>query len=251
MLGCSTTKPVANLFSRASEISGKKFSYEQLTGLPDPVQRYFKLVLKEGSPYVSYVRLKHNGQFKTAPNKEWIDIEGEQYFTSAVPGFVWIGKTSTFKARDQYIAGKGELSVYLFSFIRIAQEKGDKVTQGELLRWLGESVWFPTNLLPRENLKWTPIDSNSAKLTFDYNDLSVWYKVYFNNKGEITLMETKRYKGADDLETWVGKLSDYKRYNGTLIPSKIEGVWMLDSGEYSYARFNVQKIEYDVPRAYE
>lgn len=63
-------KEVTELFSQSKNISSKTFSYEQLSGLPKPVKSYFKHVLKEGHPYISYVRLKHNGQFKTGLKKK-------------------------------------------------------------------------------------------------------------------------------------------------------------------------------------
>ncbi len=244
-------REVTELFSQSKNISDlsvkadKTFSYEQISGLPEPVQRYFKHVLKEGQPYISYVRLTHDGQFKTGLEKDWVDIEGEQYFTTEKPGFIWKGKTSLFTVRDMYISDKGRIIVSLFSLFKVVNGEGAKYDQGELLRWLGESVWFPTNLLPNEYLKWSHIDSLSAGLTFNYNDLSLFYRVSFNEKDEITQLETKRYMGEDNLETWIGKVSDYKMINGIIIPTKIEAVWSLKSGDFSYARFNVKKIEYN------
>ena len=171
------SKEVAELFSLSGDISNRTFNYKKLDGLPEPVQRYFKHVLNDGQPYISYIRLIHDGQFKTSPKKDWIDIKGEQYFTAEKPGFIWKGKTSMFTARDTYIAGKGQLVVSLFSLFRIVNSQGEKIDQGEVLRWLGESVWFPTNLLPSENLQWLPIDSTSAKLTLNYNNIEVSYDV--------------------------------------------------------------------------
>lgn len=45
---------VNELFAQSGKISGKVFTYKQLDSLPKPVQRYFKHVLKEGQPYISY-----------------------------------------------------------------------------------------------------------------------------------------------------------------------------------------------------
>ena len=240
-------KEVAELFSLSEDISNRTFNYQQLDGLPEPVQRYFKHVLKDGQPFISYVRLIHDGQFKTGPKKDWIDIKGEQYFTTEKPGFIWKGKTSMFTARDMYLANKGRLVVTLLSLFKIVDGQGESFNQGELLRWLGESVWFPTNLLPSENLQWSPIDSSSAKLTFDYNDISVSYDVNFNDNNEITQMKTKRYMEEGRLETWVGKFRNYKEINGIIIPTEIEAIWKLKEGDYSYVRFNIKKIEYDKP----
>lgn len=241
---------VNELFSQSKSISDKVYNHEQISGLPEPVQRYFKHVLKDGQPYISYVRLKHDGYFKQDKNKDWIEIQGEQYFTAENPGFIWKGKTSLFSVRDMYVSGKGRIIVSLFGAIRIMKGEGPQYDQGELLRWLGESVWFPTNLLPGEHLQWLPVDLNTAKLSFSYHGMSLSYNVHFNERGEITQLETKRYMGEENLETWVGKVSDYKEMNGMKIPTKIEAIWRLDSGDYSYARFQVRNIEYNIPAKY-
>lgn len=239
------SKQVKQLFAESKKFSDKKFSYQQLEGLPEPVQRYFKHVLKEGQAYISYIRLKHDGQFKTDLKKDWVNIEGEQYFTTEKPGFIWKGRTSMFTARDMYIADKGGLVVSLFSVYDIVDGKGEKFNQGELLRWLGESVWFPTNLLPTKNLQWTAIDGASAKLTFSHGGLTISYIVTFNEIGEITQLETKRYMGNENLETWLGKLTDYKEMNGIIIPTNIEAIWKLEKGDFSYVKFKIKTIEYN------
>ncbi len=189
-----------------------------------PVQRYFKCVLKEEQPYISYVSLLHEGQFKTGLDKGWKDIKGEQYFTIEKPGFIWKGITQMFTARDMYIADKGRLIVSILFLYNVVDGQGDSFNQGELLRWLAKSVWFPTNLLPNDKLNWSTVNENTAKLTFTYNGLSLFYLVTFNNAGEITQMETKRYMEKDKLETWIGKLGNYKEINGVVVPTAIEAI---------------------------
>ncbi len=160
LLGCSKT---ATLYENANTVQ-KTFSSEQIRNLPSPVQKYFNYALTENQPYVNSLRLKHCGMFRLSPEKDWMEIRDEQHFTVNPPGFVWIGKTNKFKARDSYVEGKGNLSVYLFGFLRIVKSEGETIDQAELLRWLGESLWMPTNLLPDENKQWTAIDDNSAKI---------------------------------------------------------------------------------------
>ncbi len=244
------SREVKALFSEPEDIPEKRVTYSQLQSLPDPVQRYFKHVMKEEQPYIKYIRLKHKGQFKTDIKKDWIDIEGEQYFTTEQPGFIWRGITSTFTAKDMYISGKGKLAVSLFGLINIAGGEGEKYDQGELLRWLAESVWFPTNLLPQENLQWVAIDKNRAQLNFNYGGYALSYLVTFNDLGEITELQTQRYMGEGSLETWVGKVSGYKKINGILVPTQIEAIYKLAEGDYSYAKFDVREIEYGIPEKY-
>ena len=236
---------VAQLFSLAKSTSPQKFTYDQLAGLPDPVQQYFRHVLPEGHPHIHTARLKHRGRFKTSVNADWTDIVGEQYFTADPPGFIWRGKTRLFTARDQYVAGRGRLVVHLLSLVSVVKVQGKTVDEGELLRWLGESVWFPTNLLPREGLRWSPIDNHSTRLSFAYGSLTVNYLVYFNKQNEIVRLETQRYMTPERQETWIGELSDYQRINEVLVPTRIRATWKLPEGDHAYADFRVREIHYN------
>jgi hypothetical protein len=243
-------KEVKELFLQSKTLSEKKFSYKQLTGLPEPVQRYFKHVLKDEQSYISYARITHDGQFKTGLDKDWINIKGEQYATTEKPGFIWKGTTSMFIARDMFIADKGRLVVSVFSLYNIVDARGEQYDQGELLRWLGESILYPTNLLPSERLQWFAIDSQSAKLTFSYNELTLFFIITFNEAEEITQMETKRYMDLKNLVTWIIKPAGYKEINSVVVPTMFEVFWRLEKGDFSYAKFNIKKIEYNNPKRF-
>ncbi len=194
--------------------------------------------------------MTHNGQFKPGLDKDWVPITGEQYATTETPGFIWKGKTATFTARDLYIGDKGTLTVSLFSLVTVVNSTGEEYNSGELLRWLGESVLYPTNFLPGERLHWTAIDTRSARLTFNYKGISLFYIVTFNEVGEIIQLETKRYMDKQNLETWIIKMTNYKSMNSVLVPTTFEVLWRLEKGDVSYAKFTMKKIEYDKPEKF-
>jgi hypothetical protein len=238
------------LFAQSKNRSNQTFHQSQLYSLPEPVQRYFKRVLIEGQPYISFVRMKHSGQFKTGLDKDWINIKGEQYATTEKPGYIWKGTTSKFTAQDMYLEDKGRLIVTLFSLVNVVDGKGEQYNQGELIRWLAESVLYPTNFLPGERLTWVPIDAQTARLIFNYNGLSLFLMITFNEIGEITEMETKRYMDEKNMETWVIKLSDYKELNNIFIPTKFEVLWRLQKRDFSYAKFKITVVEYNTPEMF-
>jgi hypothetical protein len=243
-------KNINLLYSNLINATENSFSYSQLEELPQPVQKYFKLAIPANQPYIRCVRLKHVGQFKTAPDKPSKDIIGEQYFITSSPGFIWKGKLGPVTAQDMYLVDKGKLSVSLLETFPIMKTEGETVDQGELLRWLGESVWFPTNLLPNDQLEWEPIDSATAKLIYNHNNLSIYFIVSFNEKGEITQLQTERYYKGKNLVTWIGHCSGYKMIHGFTIPTEIKATWKLNTGDHTYANFKLTEIEYDIPEKF-
>jgi len=245
----SARSGIKKLFKNAETENDRIVDPEILEPLPDPVRKYFSYCLAEDQRYLHALRLKHRGYFKTAPDKDWMNIKGQQYFRAQPPGFFWIGKTRLFTAHDSYIDSQGRLSVYLMGLLRIVDEKGKTIDQGELLRWLGESVWMPTNLLPGNHISWSPVNDSSAKLTMENKGLSVDYTVYFNVDNQITRLETKRYMG-DELKKWVGEVGEYQQINGMMVPTNIKASWMLDKGKYTYVDFHVTEFEYNKPFQY-
>lgn len=236
---------VTRLVANAADVSANKFSYRQLEGLPQPVQQYFRHVLRPGQSYISSVHLLHNGLFKTDLKKGWVSISGEEYFTAHRPGFVWKGKTATFTARDMFVDGKGQLVVHLFSLFQIQDSQGPQFNRGELMRWLGESVCFPTNLLPSKNLRWYPIDERSARMEYSYDSMLISFMVTFNTNHEIQQMTAMRNMGEGPRQKWVTRLSDYQLRDGIRIPTVLEAAWDLPEGYFPYARFVITEIQYN------
>lgn len=244
-------KQLSFLLSDGSNTAPTHYNEAQIAKLPAPVQRYFKNVLKEGQPYINYVRLKHGGQFKTNIHKAWKDINGEEYFTTNTPGFIWKGTTRLFSAIDKYVNKNGELKVLLLSHLPFLSFHGEEYNKGELIRWLSESVWFPTNLLPSERLAWTKMNNTTAQLTFVYNAIRLSIIVTINDAGEIVEMQTKRMMSPNKTEEWVVRLSKYEWINNVKIPTSAMAIWRIKNIDYPYAKFSVNYIDYDIPEKFE
>ena len=243
-------RDVRQLFAAAGNGPLPSYHQTQLAGLPAPVQRYFRHVLPDGQPYLRGLRLRHTGQFKTALDKAWVAIEGEQYITADPPGFIWQGTTSQFVARDEFVAGRGRLDVRLFGAVPIAGGTGPAYAQGELLRWLVESTWLPTALLPSEYLAWAAIDDHSARLTLTHHGYSVSCVARFNERDEIAECEALRQIDETTQRPWLCRFEQYRRWHGVRIPTVGEASYLSDGQRQPYARFVVQELTYDQLRPF-
>jgi len=255
---------IERLFAVSRNISDTTFTYEQISGLPEPVQRYFRYSIgEEGKYYLSYAKLKHSGTFRQNEEQGWMNIEGREYFTTERPGFVWTGKISPFpllwlSGIDTYIEGKANFQIRLLSLISIADERNSKkLDESELQRWLAEAPWFPTALLPSRNLHWEEIDKSSARAVVkddsDGPTITANAIFHFNEKGEIVEVVADRYRSVDNIYTkqkWFGYYRDYKKIEDVMIPNEIEVAWQSNSSDFSYAKFRITEISYDDPSKY-
>ncbi len=219
----------------------KPFSYHQHSGLPSPVQGYLKHVLREGQMPVRSVRMLMNGQFRTDIKKDWIVINAQQYITGWQPGFVWHGKGYMLSSRGSYLAGSGNSVVYRFGFFPARKSRSD---EGELLRWIAESTFHPTTLLPSDNIQWLPIDPASALVTFSNKGALITCRAFFNSKQEISRMEAYRQRGGKK-EKWVVRFSNYQSRDEILIPTELEAGWQLTDGYFSYLKLNITRVEFN------
>jgi len=253
------TKEVGMLTEEGSKVQSKTFSFNDLKGLPEPVQRYFKYALRDGQEHIKFVRLKQVGEFRMKENQPWMPIKAEQYFTTEDPAFIWRVKLTMapfiwIEGRDMYYQGKGNMFIKLLSTITVADATGSEMDISSLIRFLSETPWFPTALLPSDYIEWKEVDSNSAQAVIKDNGYTASGIFTFNEKGEIIKFVTNdRYMEADGKylkEQWAGYYRNYQEIEGMKIPTEGEVEWNLSDRDLQYAKLKITDIQYNIAEKY-
>ncbi len=255
----NVTKEVGMLTEEGSKVQSKTFSFNDLKGLPEPVQRYFKYALRDGQEHIKFVRLKQVGEFRMKENQPWMPIKAEQYFTTEDPAFIWQVKLTMapfiwIEGRDMYYQGKGNMFIKLLSTITVADATGSEMDISSLIRFLSETPWFPTALLPSDYIEWKEVDSNSAQAVIKDNGYTASGIFTFNEKGEIIKFVTNdRYMEVDGKyfkEQWGGYYRNYQEINGMKIPIEAEVEWNLSDRDLQYVKLKITDIQYNIPSRY-
>lgn len=129
-------------------------------------------------------------------DSKWLPLSAEQYFTTNPPGFLWYGTVHPFplvsvSAADIYIEGHGSMVIKALSFIPLGTARGPEMDQGELLRYLGETTWFPTALLS-DYIEWETIDTQRAKATISLPGLTASGILHVDQQGRCTHFTAQR-----------------------------------------------------------
>jgi hypothetical protein len=245
--------------SRDKLISGRRpiepqiYDQRELEGLPAPVQRFFRTVLKDGQLIVAAVRLSQQGQFSMNEMKDnWSKFTATQQVMTHGLGFDWNARIQmapglTIFVNDAYVLEEGNLHASLLGLFTLAKmHNTPELNQGELLRFLAEAAWYPTALLPSQGVRWEAIDDNSARATLTNGSTTVSVVFQFNTDGAIASFRTEaRYHDKSTAMAWGGRLWDNVVRDGMLIPLEGEVGWEHPDGLRLYFKGKTTKISYE------
>jgi hypothetical protein len=227
----------------------------EIKDLPPIVKEYFQYALKDNTDLINFVSLKQQGGFKAKEDSNnYSNIKSQQIYFTKNKSYLWdaqifINKKLYINVYDSYINSKAAMKGNILDFLSIVDAKDRyELNEGALQRYLAESVWFPTALLPSQGIKWREIDEYTAEAFITDAEITTSLEFEFNNKAQIISVYTpKRFReinGEYILTPWYGKLSRYKNINGYMIPTYFEVSWLLKDDIYTYFKASVKNVTY-------
>jgi hypothetical protein len=245
-----TARVLENTTTQKSEILTEK----EILHLPAPVQKWLNVSGAVGKEKARTVALKQSFLMKLKPEqKKWEHAVTQQFFNIENPAFIWTVRLKmvpfvSVLGRDKFIDGKGEMHMTLNGLFNLGKETGEKMDEGTLQRYLGETVWFPSGMVS-PHISWEELDANSAKATMNFKGTTGSGAFYFNNEGIFEKFIALRYMGnaADSKRyEWIITAHKHAEFNGIKIPSKMEATWMLESGPWTWLKLEITDIRYNI-----
>jgi hypothetical protein len=248
-----TNKLRAKLINERRTIQPKVYDQKEIEGLPDPVQRLFRTVLKDGQAIVAAVKLSQEGQFNlNEMENKWSLFTATQFVTTQRLGFDWDARIQMAPGlnafvHDTYLLGEGSLHASLLGLFTVAKMHGaPENNQGELLRFFAEALWYPTALLPSQGVRWEAINDTSARATLTDGATTVSAVFQFNTEETINTFRTEaRYRDKLTAMPWSGRFWNYSVRDEMLIPLEGEVGWEYPEGTRLYFKGRTTEIHYE------
>jgi hypothetical protein len=236
--------------------SPARFDSRELEGLPAPVQRYFRAVLKEGQPIIAAVTVELAGTFNlSATDEQSKPFTSRQRVVTRRPGFLWDAQVSMLpglavRVYDGYIAGEGLLHAAVLGLFKVADlHGGGEIARGELMRFFAEMAWYPTALLPSQGVRWEAVGERSANATIVNGPLRLTLLFRFNEAG---LMDSVRAEARGAMVgkemvmiPWEGSWSNYQARDGMTVPITGEAAWLRPEGRKPYFVGAITSLAYE------
>ncbi len=233
-----------------------RYDERELEGLPAPVQRYFRAVLKDGQAIVTAARVEHAGSFNmSASGEQWKPFTSVQQVVTRRPGFVWDARIAMLPGlavhvHDAYVAGEGRLHAAIAGLVTMAELRGGgELARGELMRFFAEAAWYPTALLPSQGVRWEAVDEHSARATLSDGAAPLTLLFRFDADGLMASVRAEargRMVGqVTTMAPWEGRWSDHRLQDGMRVPFTGEVAWLLPEGRKSYWRGTIRSLAYE------
>ena len=233
-----------------------RYDAREIDGLPAPVQRYFRAVLKDGQPLIAAATFELAGTINmSATGEQWKPFTSTQRAVTHRPGFLWNGRVAMLPGlaahvHDSYIAGVGTLHAAMLGLFTVAEvQGGGEIARGELMRYFAEMVWYPTALLPSQGVRWEAVDDHSAKATLVDGPITLTLLFRFDEAGLITSVHADArgaVVGKDMVMLpWECSVSNYQLRDGMMVPTRGGAAWLRPEGRRPYFVGDLTSLVYE------
>jgi hypothetical protein len=253
----ATAEAAARLHAGPAPQAPAPFSAAPLAGLPAPVARYLRAVLREGEPVPRGVRLEWQGDFLVRPTDGWGPFTATQDVAVRPGGFVWDARMRMapgliVRVRDSFVHGQGSMRAKVLGiFTVVAVEGTPEIAVSALQRWLAEAAWYPSALVPGQGVEWTTLDATSARATTRVAGVTASIDYHFGKDGlveRVYAAERGRDVGGRSVPTpWEGYLFEWGELGGVRVPLAGEVAWLLPEGRQAYWRGRITKWSVPTP----
>lgn len=224
-----------------------------IKNVPEPVKKWLQNSGAVGRPYSRVGRVVQKAQMQLKPEQEkWMPATAIQYTGIDTPAFVWSvalqwNSFLTMLGRDTFKDGKGHMYITMNTLIKVADEKGARLNESTMQRYLGEMAWFPSLALS-PYISWEQVNDTTATATMNYKGTTASGTFYFSPQGDFNAFSAQRYKDPStdaQKHEWVLDVKGYTTFQGIKVPSKMTATWKLDTGDWTWLELEIVDIRYN------
>lgn len=223
--------------------------------LPALVQKYLKVTGAVGRPKIRNFRIVWDGALRSDAKALWISATMLQQnffhnysrdfymtaFMKGLPVSVW----------HSYHNQAATMQVKIASLVPIVDLSGKELTTAETVTLFNDMCLVAPGALIDRRIRWREIDAQQVEATFTNGAYSIKATLKFNDKGELVdfVSDDRFYLTPENKlrrERWSTPVGDYKDFDGRRIVTRGEAIWHLKDGSYTYGKFLLKKIDYNV-----
>jgi hypothetical protein len=219
--------------------SGEVFTSAEVESLPEPVRRYLRTAIADGTPLSTCARLRMHGRIKVG---RWLPFTARQVLNPHL-GFVWTARVAgIITGSDRYLDGAGAMDWKLAGMFSLAHADGADMTRSAAGRAGAEGIWIPTALLPRFGVTWTAAADRHLVLHHHLGPTPVELHLHLDTEDRLESLAFDRWGDPDATGTrawhrFGGQISGHRTFAGLTIPHSGRLGWHFGTDRWAAGAF--------------
>ncbi|MCB1188462.1 hypothetical protein KDL29_14965 [bacterium] len=215
--------------------AGERFREQMLDGLPEPVCRYFRHAIAEGTEIYDGAILAIDGEMLIRAGQPWFPFTSTESIRHG-HGLLWEARMQMgavgFRGYDIYYAGEGRMCWRMYGLYPMASAEGDAISESAAGRMAAEMIWLPGMLLPQHGVQWEADNDNEIRCRLAIDKYDFELRFMLDGNGRVLRLRMKRLRNEDDgssaqLEFGMDSSADFTA-NGFTVPGQCSVAWQPD-----------------------
>jgi hypothetical protein len=227
-----------------------------LGALPPLMQTYLRRVGAVGRPRVRNLRVVFDAQMRSSATAPWMQATAEQYEFFDPPARLFFMRASRsgipFDIYHRYVGDSATFQVRVAGLIPVVDIQGATITKSETVTLLNDIVILAPAAVLDLPITWETTGEHTVHATFTNAGHAVSAAIRFDAAGDMVgFVSNDRYQSdgkGDRSFPWSTPVSGYREVDGIRIGAQGETNWIEPGGEWTYGRFAIKEIAYNVER---
>ncbi len=228
----------------------------EVATLPPLFQAYLRRVGAVGRPHVRSVRVEFEAQMRSSATAPWMPATATQYDVFGPPARLFhMNATRAGIPMDvwhRYVDGAATFQVRVASLFSIIDEHGPVLTRAETVTIMNDVVVFAPAAVLDLPFTWETTGDDTLHATFSNAGHQVSATLTFDSAGDLVgFVSDDRWQAPPPSERnvpWSTPISGYRVLDGIRVATHGEANWIAPTGEWTYGRFDVRSIAYNLER---
>jgi hypothetical protein len=227
-----------------------------LACLPTLMQTYLRRAGAVGRPRVRNMRVRFDAQMRSSATSPWMQATATQYeFFDPPARLFYMNATRSGVPLDvfhRYVDGAATFQVRVASLFPMVDKRGSVLTRAETVTLMNDIVVMAPAAVLDLPFTWKPVSDRSLLATLSNAGNTVSATLTFDAAGDLVgFLSNDRTqedaKGSRNVP-WSTPISGYGEVDGIRIGTLGDANWVETSGEWTYGKFQIRAIAYNVDR---
>ncbi len=227
---------------------------KHIAHMPEPVRRYLFFTGSVQKESIHNFRASFHGEMKREINGNWMDISAMQYefFGDNTRMFYILSSMYgiPFDGLHAFIDTSARMQISVAGLFNVADARGDTMNISETVTLFNDMCLLAPASLIDSSIVWESIDSLTVRAWFTNKNITISAVLFFDPDGRLTNFKSDdRFLSEDGTRyfryPWSTPVKEYSNISGRMIPTDMEALWDTPKGEFVYARFKTNTIEYN------